>query len=38
MKDFDKDEMIKIDFIRQKFLEAANACGFNLMEPSPIEI
>jgi len=24
MKDFDKDEMIKIDFVRQKFLEAAN--------------
>jgi len=38
MKDFDKDEMIKIDFVRQKFLEAADAFGFNLMEPSPIEL
>jgi len=38
MKDFDKDEMIKIDFVRQKFLEAANVFGFNLMEPSPVEL
>ena len=38
MKDFDKDEMIKIDFIRQKFLETAKVFGFNLMEPSPIEL
>jgi len=32
MKDFDKDEMIKIDFVRQKFLEATNVFGFNLIE------
>jgi len=38
MKDFDKYEMIKIDFVRQKFLETANVFGFNLMEPSPIEL
>jgi histidyl-tRNA synthetase len=38
MKDFDKDEMIKIDFVRQKFLETAKIFGFNLMEPSPIEL
>jgi len=38
MKDFDTDEMIKIDFIRQKFLETAVVFGFNLMEPSPIEL
>jgi len=38
MKDFDKDEMIKIDFVRQKFLETAMVFGFNLMEPSPIEL
>jgi len=38
MKDFDKDEMIKIDFVRQKFLETAKVFGFNLMEPSPIEL
>jgi len=30
--------MIKIDFVRQKFLEAATVFGFNLMEPSPIEL
>jgi len=38
MKDFDRDEIIKIEFIRQKFLETANAFGFDLMEPSPIEL
>jgi len=38
MKDFDTDEMIKIDFIRQKFLDTAKVFGFNLMEPSPIEL
>ena len=38
MKDFDTDEMIKIDFVRQKFLEVANVFGFNIMEPSPIEL
>ena len=38
MKDFDTDEMIKIDFVRQKFLETARVFGFNLMEPSPIEL
>jgi len=38
MKDFDKDEMIKIDFVRQKFLETAKVFGFNLIEPSPIEL
>jgi len=38
MKDFDRDEIVKIEFIRQKFLETANAFGFDLMEPSPIEL
>jgi histidyl-tRNA synthetase len=38
MKDFDTDETIKIDFVRQKFLETAKVFGFNLMEPSPIEL
>ena len=32
------DEMIKIDFVRQKFLETAKVFGFNLIEPSPIEL
>jgi len=38
MKDFDRDEIVKIEFVRQKFLETANAFGFDLMEPSPIEL
>jgi len=38
MKDFDKDEMIKIEYIREVFLETAKTFGFNLMEPSPIEL
>ena len=38
MKDFDRDEMEKIEFVRQKFLETAKTFGFNLMEPSPIEL
>ena len=38
MKDFDRDEMEKIEFVRQKFLETAKIFGFNLMEPSPIEL
>ena len=38
MKDFDRDEMEKIEFVRQKFLETAKTFGFNLMEPAPIEL
>ena len=38
MKDFDRDEMLKIEFVRQKFLETAKAFGYDLMEPSPIEL
>jgi len=38
MKDFDRDEIVKIEFVRQKFLETANTFGFDLMEPSPIEL
>jgi len=38
MKDFDRDEMIKIEFVRQTFLDTAKTFGFNLMEPSPIEL
>ena len=32
------DEMIKIEYVREVFLETAKAFGFNLMEPSPIEL
>ena len=38
MKDFDSNEMTKIEFVRQKFLETAAIFGFKLMEPSPIEL
>ena len=38
MKDFDSNEMTKIEFVRQKFLETAEIFGFKLMEPSPIEL
>jgi len=32
------DEMIKIEYVRQIFLETAKAFRFNLIEPSPIEL
>ncbi len=38
MKDFDTDEMIKIEFVRQTFLDTAKTFGFDLIEPSPIEL
>jgi len=38
MKDFDRDKMIKIEFVREIFLETAKAFAFNFMEPSPIEL
>jgi len=38
MKDFDVDEMIKIEYVRQIFLETSKAFRFNLIEPSPIEL
>ena len=38
MKDFDSNEITKIEFVRQKFLETAEIFGFKLMEPSPIEL
>ena len=38
MKDFDKDEMTKIEYVREIFLETAKTFGFDLMEPSPIEL
>ena len=38
MKDFENDEIQKIEFIREKFLSTSNIFGFQLMEPSPIEL
>ena len=38
MKDFDSDELLKIEIIREKFLEISKIFGFRHMEPSPIEL
>jgi len=38
MKDFENEEFQKIEYIREKFLSTANIFGFELMEPSPIEL
>ena len=38
MKDFDDDELFKIDFVRQKFTETAKLFGFRFFEPSPLEL
>jgi histidyl-tRNA synthetase len=38
MKDFENAEFQKIEYIREKFLSTANIFGFELMEPSPIEL
>jgi len=38
MKDFDSVEMIKIEYVRQTFLDTAKTFGFDLIEPSPIEL
>jgi len=38
MKDFENDEIQKIEFIRETFLSTSDIFGFQLMEPSPIEL
>ena len=38
MRDLGPDEVSKIEYIRQKFIETSNLFGFQLMEPSPIEL
>ena len=38
MKDFENIEMQKIEYIREKFLSTSKIFGFELMEPSPIEL
>ena len=38
MKDFENIEMQKIEYIREKFLSTSQIFGFELMEPSPIEL
>ena len=37
MKDFENNEFLKIEFVREKFLETSKVFGYKLMEPSPIE-
>jgi len=38
MKDFEKSESSKIEYVRQKFIETCKIFGYELMEPSPIEL
>lgn len=38
MKDFEQDELEKIELVRKKFLELSNLFGFKRIEPSPIEL
>ena len=38
MKDFENSEIQKIEYIREKFLSTSEIFGFELMEPSPIEL
>ena len=38
MKDFENIEIQKIEYIREKFLSTSGIFGFELMEPSPIEL
>jgi histidyl-tRNA synthetase len=38
MKDFENVEIQKIEYIREKFLSTSKIFGFELMEPSPIEL
>ena len=37
MKDFEPEELEKIEHVREKFLETAKLFGFQQMDPSPIE-
>ena len=38
MKDFENTEIQKIEYIREEFLSTSKIFGFELMEPSPIEL
>ncbi len=38
MRDIDPNEVSKIEYVRQKFIETSNLFGFQLMEPSPLEL
>lgn len=38
MKDFDGEEMFKIKYVRENFVQTANLFGFKFLNPSPIEL
>ncbi|MGQ0638875.1 MAG: ATP phosphoribosyltransferase regulatory subunit [Nitrososphaerota archaeon] len=38
MRDLEPDEVSKIEYVRQKFIETSNLFGFKFMEPSPMEL
>ncbi len=38
MKDFESDELAKIELVRQRFIGTSNLFGFRFMDPSPIEL
>lgn len=38
MKDFDNDEVLKIDYIRKNFIETIKLFGYHFLDPSPIEL
>ena len=38
MKDFEKLESSKIEYVREKFIQTCKIFGYELMEPSPIEL
>ncbi|MGI0077708.1 MAG: ATP phosphoribosyltransferase regulatory subunit, partial [Nitrosopumilaceae archaeon] len=38
MRDLEPDEVSKIEYVRQKFIETSNLFGFQFMQPSPIEL
>ena len=38
MKDFEDEELSKIEYVRQKFLQTSKSFNFRFMDPSPIEL
>jgi len=38
MKDIDGEEILKIKYVRENFVQTANLFGYKFMNPSPIEL
>src|SRR5438309_1981843 len=38
MRDMESQEVSKIEYVRQKFIQTSNLFGFHFMEPSPIKL